>query len=255
MGSKCLALIIIRGSILILALPKSQKSGKLINKFGNLSVLNTNIMNNMIKVLLVDDHELVRSGIAALLNAMDDITVIEACDCGEEAIQLIDKNQPDVILMDINMPGMGGLEACRRILNTLPEIKLIGLSAYDNGHIPRQLHKLGVAGFVSKGSPVNDMVTAIRSVMSGNSYIQEDAMVHHNSSVFAKLSQREVEVTRLILQGRSIPEIADILQINPKTVNTYRYRLYDKLQIKNDVELTHLAAKFNFLTNELLYAV
>ncbi|WP_347988418.1 response regulator [Methylomonas sp. AM2-LC] len=206
----------------------------------------------MIKVLLVDDHELVRSGIEALLNAMDDITVIAACDCGEQALELIDKNPPDVILMDINMPGMGGLEACRRILNTLPEIKLIGLSAYDNGQVPRQLLRLGVEGFVSKGSPVIEMVDAIRAVMSGKRHIRSESIQASENSIFAKLSQRELEVAGLILQGKSIPDMADTLQINAKTVNTYRYRLYEKLNIKNDVELMHLAVKFNILNSEIL---
>ena len=119
----------------------------------------------MIKVLLVDDHELVRSGIEALLNAIDDIAVVAVCDCGEQALQAIGKEQPDVILIDINMPGMGGFEACRRILQIQPKpkIKLIGLSAADKGPLPRQLLKLGVDGFVSKSTPVNEMVIAIRA--------------------------------------------------------------------------------------------
>ncbi|MGD0959045.1 MAG: response regulator [Methylomonas sp.] len=201
----------------------------------------------MIKVLLVDDHELVRSGIEALLNATDDINVIAACDSGEQALQVIGDYPPDVILMDINMPGIGGLEACRRIINTLPEIKLIGLSAYDNGQVPRQLLKLGVKGFVSKGSPVCEMVTAIRAVMSGHSYISAESLGIADDSIFTRLSQRETEIAGMILQGKSIQEMADALQINSKTVNTYRYRLYDKLNIKNDIELMHLAVKLNVL--------
>lgn len=203
----------------------------------------------MIKVLLVDDHELVRSGIAALLNAMDDITVIAACDCGEQAIQIIDQNPPDVILMDINMPGMGGIEACRRISHALPNIKLIGLSAYDNGKVPNHLLNIGVNGFVSKGSPVIEMVTAIRVVMSGNRYIHSESKSNIEQSVFSILSQRETQIVNMILQGRSIQEMAASLAINTKTVNTYRYRIYKKLNIKNDVELMHLAVKFNLLNS------
>lgn len=209
----------------------------------------------MIKVLLVDDHELVRSGIEALLNAMEDITVVAVCDCGEQALQVISKEPPDVILMDINMPGMGGLEACRRILQTLPQIKLIGLSVHNNGPLPQQLLKLGVEGFVSKGSRVDEMVRAIRTVMSGKRYLCQDvasnialeSLPDSATPPFTKLSQRESEVVRLILQGRSIQEMSEALQLSAKTVNTYRYRLYSKLQIKNDVELTRLAVKFNYL--------
>jgi len=211
----------------------------------------------MIKVLLVDDHELVRSGIEALLNAMDDITVVAVCDCGEQALQVITHEPPDIILMDINMPGMGGVEACRRILQILPDIKLIGLSVHNNGQIPQQLIKLGVGGFVSKCSPVSEMVTAIRDVMSGKRYLCQDVASNlaflsadYETPPFTKLSQRESEVVRMILQGRSIPEMSEALQLSTKTVNTYRYRLYSKLKIKNDVELTRLAVKFNYLDTE-----
>ena len=203
----------------------------------------------MIKVLLVDDHALVRSGIEALLNAMDDIKVIGACDCGEQALKAVNKERPDVILMDINMPGMGGLEACRRILQTLPDIKLIGLSVHDNGQIPKQLLKLGVKGFVSKGSPVQEMVNAIRAVISGKQYVTLSTPTSVETKPFAKLSTRELEVAQLIVQGLSIQEISTALQLNTKTINTYRYRLYEKLKIKNDVELTHLAVKFDILNN------
>ncbi len=208
-------------------------------------------LKNMIKVLLVDDHELVRSGIEALLNATDNIAVVGVCDSGEHALQVIEKESPDVILMDINMPGMGGFEACRRILQISPNIKIIGLSVHNNGPIPMQLIKLGIAGFVSKSSPVTEMVKAISTVMSGNRYLSPDVAVDSlmtpEGSPFTILSQRESEVVGLILQGKSIQDITEILQLNAKTVNTYRYRLYKKLDIKNDVELTRLAVKFNFL--------
>jgi two-component system invasion response regulator UvrY len=207
----------------------------------------------MIKVLLVDDHALVRSGIAALLNETEDMTVVAGCDCGEQALQIIDNEPPDVILMDINMPGMGGIEASRRILKSFPKIKLIGLSAQNNLSLTQQLLKLGVEGFVSKVAPVDDMITAIRNVMAGNNYLDQPlAKKDLNDSpsaenFFSKLSHREAEVVRLILQGRSIQEMSTGLKLSDKTINTYRYRVYSKLKIKNDVELTRLAVKFNYL--------
>ena len=208
----------------------------------------------MIKVLLVDDHELVRSGIEALLNAVEDISVFAVCDCGEKALQLIATERPDVVLMDVNMPGMGGFEACRRILQCFPKVNVIGLSVHNGGPIPQQLLKLGVGGFVSKASPVNEMVDAIRVVMSGRRYLCKDvasnlAFESINSeeiSPFLHLSQRESEVAQMILRSKGIQEIAEALTISDKTVNTYRYRLYAKLKIKNDVELTRLATKYNF---------
>lgn len=208
----------------------------------------------MIKVLLVDDHELVRSGIEALLNAVEDISVVAVCDCGEQALQVIGDNPPDVVLMDVNMPGMGGFEACRRILQTFPAVKIIGLSVHNGGPIPQQLLKLGVGGFVSKASQVSEMVAAIRTVMAGRRYLCQDvasnlvfeSMEHEESSPFFQLSQREAEVAQMILRGKGIQEIAEVLSLSDKTVNTYRYRLYAKLKIKNDVELTRLAVKHHY---------
>ncbi len=208
----------------------------------------------MIKVLLVDDHELVRSGIEALLNAVEDIDVVAVCDCGETALQVIGTEPPDVVLMDVNMPGMGGFEACRRILQSFPSVKIIGLSVHNGGPIPQQLLKLGVEGFVSKASPVNEMVSAIRTVMSGKRYLCQDVAsnlvfesIHsEDNSPFFQLSQREAEVAQMILAGKGIQDIAGALALSDKTVNTYRYRLYAKLKIKNDVELTRLALKHNY---------
>ncbi len=209
----------------------------------------------MIKVLLVDDHELVRSGIEALLATEKDITVVAVCNCGERALQIVDEDPPDVILMDINMPGIGGFEACRRILQNRPAIKIIALSVHNDGPIPQQLLKLGVVGFVSKASPVSEMVAAINTVMAGKRYLCQDVASNlafqylpgADVSPFLQLSQREAEVVHLILRGNSIQEMSEALALSDKTVNTYRYRVYRKLSIKNDVELTRLAVKFNYL--------
>lgn len=213
----------------------------------------------MIKVLLVDDHELVRTGIEVLLNAVEDLSVIGVCGCGEQALDVVERDRPDVILMDINMPGMGGVEACRRILQRDPEAKLIAVSVHNDGPIPQQVLKMGVMGFISKGSPVEEMVTAIRIVSEGRRYLCQEVANNlalqntpgNSESPFVKLSQREAEVVNLILQGKSIPEMAEILLISDKTINTYRYRLYQKLGIKNDVELTRLAVKFDYIDQQL----
>ncbi len=211
----------------------------------------------MIKVLLVDDHELVITGIEALLNKEEDIQVVGVTHCGESAIEMLDEIKPDVILMDVNMPGIGGVEACRRVLQKYSDIKIIALSVHNDGPIPQQLLKLGALGFISKGSPVNEMITAIRSVSQGKRYLCSEvannlafqSIQGDKESPFEKLSQRESEVTNLILQGKSIQEMSDLLVLSDKTINTYRYRLYDKLKVKNDVELTRLAVKFNRIDN------
>jgi len=206
----------------------------------------------IIKVLVVDDHELVRTGIEVLLNSFDDILVTAVCGSGEDAVKLVEEQSPDVVLMDINMPGIGGVEACRRILKEQPDTKIIVVSVYDDGPLPQQLLKLGVKGFVSKGASVNEMVDAIRTVMHGKRFLSSDIAenlafqgLDGAETPFAKLSQRESEVSNLILQGKSIQEMADMLKLSDKTINTYRYRLYEKLNVKNDVELTRLALKYN----------
>lgn len=214
----------------------------------------------MINVLLVDDHELVRTGIEALLNSQDDITVTGVTNCGEKAIDMLEDMEPDIVLMDVNMPGIGGVEACRRVLQKHPDIKVIALSVHNDGPIPQQLLKLGALGFISKGSPVDEMVDSIRTVMSGKRYLCSEVannlafqnLPGADESPFTKLSQRESEVVNLILQGKSIKEMSALLVLSDKTVNTYRYRLYEKLKVKNDVELTRLAVKFKHIDNGLI---
>ena len=210
----------------------------------------------MINVLLVDHHELVRTGIEALLNATEDITVVGVAESGEEALDKIATLSVDVVLMDINMFGIGGLEACRR----KTDVKIIVISSNNDSPIPPHLFKLGVLGFISKESHAEEMLNAIRKVMAGDRYLSTDVaynLASHSlpgdhESPFSKLSRRESEVVTLILEGKSIKEMSDLLIISDKTINTYRYRLYDKLNIKNDVELTRLAYKFGQLDMALI---
>ena len=214
----------------------------------------------MINIMLVDDHELVRAGIQALLNTVEAISVIGVASSGEEAVDAVVALKPDVVLMDINMPGIGGVEACRRILQHNTDIKIIALSVCNDGPIPHQLLKLGIMGFISKGSPAEEMTNAINKVMTGKRYLCAEVannmafqgLPGSNASPFSKLSQRESEVVALILQGKTIKEMAELLVLSDKTVNTYRYRLYEKLSIKNDVELTRLAIKFGYIDTALI---
>jgi two-component system, NarL family, invasion response regulator UvrY len=212
----------------------------------------------MIRILLVDDHELVRTGFEAMLNAADDMTVVGVAQSGEEAVNAVAKLAADVVLMDIIMPGIGGVEACRRMLKHDQKVKIIAISAYKDGPIPQQLLKIGVMGFITKGSSLEEMIFAIRKVMTGKRYLCTEVannialqgLPDSIESPFAKLSHRESEVVTLILQGKTIQEMAKMMTLSDKTVNTYRYRLYEKLQIKNDVELTRLAVKFGHMMPE-----
>ncbi len=210
----------------------------------------------MINVLLVDDHELVRTGIEHLLNDSSGISVIGVASTGEEAIECVERLQPDVVLMDINMPGIGGIEASRKLYQKHKNVKIIALSVHDDGPFPQHLLRVGAHGFISKHSPVKEMVNAIRIVNQGKRYLCADVanklalsaiQGKPNASPFDTLSKREMEVVILTLQGKSIPEIAEMLMISPKTVNTYRYRVYEKVAVKNDVELTRLAVRHKLI--------
>jgi len=207
----------------------------------------------MIKVLLVDDHELITTAIKSLLNAADNITVVGVAESGEQSLLAVEAMHPDVVLMDVEMPGMGGAEACRRILKIHPEIKIIGLSQHDNNSVPKQLLKIGAVGFISKKSSSEEMIHTIHKVMAGDIYLCSDVAnkfiiktkTKDENDPCSILSPRELEVVRFILQGKSIQEMVEILGIKDKTVNTFRYRIYKKLQVKNDVELIRLVDKFN----------
>lgn len=209
----------------------------------------------MVNVLLVDDHELVRTGIEHLLKESSGINVVGVACSGEEAIEQVDHLRPDVVLMDINMPGIGGIEASRKISRRYPDVKIIALTVHADGPFPQRLLSAGAHGYISKSSPVNELVSAVWSVFNGRRYLSADvasemafANLHGGSeSPFSQLSQRELQVVTMTLQGKSIQEMSKLLAISVKTVSTYRYRVYDKLCIKNDVELTRLATKYRLI--------
>lgn len=210
----------------------------------------------MINVLLVDDHILVRTGIEHLLEESSGISVIGVACSGEEALEQVKALKPDVVLMDINMPGIGGIEASRKINQRHPEVKIIVLSVYADGPFPHQLLSIGAHGYISKSCPPNELISAVWAVFNGRRYLSADVANelalstlpgNSNASPFEQLSQRELQVVMMTLQGKSIQEMAEMLRISPKTVNTYRYRLYEKLGVKNDVELTRLSVKYKLI--------
>lgn len=211
---------------------------------------------NQINILLVDDHELVRSGIEQLLTSDPDINVLAVASSGEEAIQLNDQIRPDVILMDLNMPGMGGSEAIKCIIRHQPDAKIIALSVYDDGPVPHQTLSIGAKGYINKGCPVDEMIKAIVMVYQGKNYLSSAVatnMVFGNNepekNAFSQLSSRELQIVSKILEGEKINDIAVALSISPKTVNTHRYRAHEKLGVGGDIELVKLAINEGFITN------
>lgn len=213
----------------------------------------------MIQVMLVDDHRLVRSGLKKLVDDAGDMKVVAEADTGEQALEAVRKQAPDVILMDINMPGIGGLEATRRMLQSKPGLKVIGLSMHAEDPFPSRLLAVGAAGYLTKDCAAEEILTAIRKVHSGGHYITPTvagnlavslATGKNQNSPFAALSQREMQVMLMVTNGSSIQEISDSLCLSPKTVSTYRYRLFEKLGVDNDVELTRMAMRHGILESD-----
>lgn len=208
-----------------------------------------------VRVLLVDDHELVRTGIRRLLDDFDDIEVIGEADSGEAAIELVRQHNPQVVLMDVNMPGIGGLEATRKLIQIAPETKVIVVTIHLDEPFPTRLLEAGASGYLTKGCAVAEIVDAIRQVSKGKRFIGSDVaqqlaltmLPGSDKSPFDALSQRELQVMLMVTQGQKIQEIADKLCLSPKTVSTYRYRLFEKLDVKSDVELTHLAMRHGMI--------
>lgn len=209
-------------------------------------------MVSVIKVLVVDDHELVRTGIARILNDAPGIKVVAEADCGEEAIVQVRRHQPDVVLMDLNMPGMGGLEATRKLLKSYPELKIIVVTVHAVDPYPTHLLRAGVSGYLTKGCAVDEIINAIRSVHDGKHYIgaevaQSIASTLISGAPFERLSQREMQVMQMIVQGGKAQDISDRLCLSPKTVSTYRHRIYEKLGVQSDVELAHVAMRYGMI--------
>jgi two-component system invasion response regulator UvrY len=212
----------------------------------------------MIKVLLVDDHELVRTGIRHILEEVGDLDVVGEAANGEAALKLACKLVPDVVLMDLNMPGIGGIEATRRLVHMLPGIKVIALSVLDEEPFPRRLHEAGAAGYLTKGCPAKEMIEAVRTVNRGFPYVSSNVARKHMladwkgvaSTPFAELSSREMQVAMMILEGRRTQEISETLSLSPKTVSTYRQRIYEKLDLRTDVDLTRLAYRHGLIRED-----
>jgi two-component system, NarL family, invasion response regulator UvrY len=210
----------------------------------------------MIRILLVDDHQLFLTGIGSVLGEAADMQVVGEASSGEEAVEFVRKSPPDVILMDLNMPGIGGIEATRKILRIEPDVKIIAVTALTDDPFPNQLLDAGALGYISKGCPADQLFGAIHSVMNGRHYISADVaqklalgrMAGRNGeSPLEKLSAREMQVMLMIVGGQSTQAISDALFLSPKTVSTYRHRLYEKLGVTNDVELTRFAIRHHVI--------
>ena len=210
----------------------------------------------MINVLLVDDHELVRTGIRRILDDIRGFKVIGEAKTGEEAVQFCRQHAPNIVLMDMNMPGMGGLEATKKVCRYCPDVKIIVLTVNCEDPFPSKVMQIGAHGFLTKGAGSDEMVRAIRCVHAGQRYIapeiaQQIALAQfsgrNDENPFASLSDRELQIMLMITKGEKVQTIADQLNLSSKTVNSYRYRMFEKLNVGGDVELTHLAIRHKMI--------
>lgn len=209
----------------------------------------------MIKVLLVDDHNLVRLALKNILTPTIDIKVVGEAESGESAISLVRELKPDIVMMDVQMPGIGGLETTHRLLQANPKLKIIVLTAHEEDPFPYSFVHAGAAGYLTKNTGADELLLAIRNVYAGHPYItasiaQQLALKQISyaaESPFATLSKRELQVMWMIANGNKVKDIAQKLCLSVKTISTYRLRLFQKLQIKNDVELTRLAMRYGMI--------
>lgn len=211
----------------------------------------------MIKVLIVDDHALVRMGIRRLLEDMPDVEVVADAESGEQALLLVRTHSPDVVLLDMKMPGIDGWEVTRRLKKSNPCIKVIAVTAMTSDPLPTRVLQLGAMGYLTKESGAQEMAAAIRKVAKGEKYLSAEiaqkmainSLQEANDSPFDMLSEREMQVMLMITGGMDVPDIAERLFLSSKTINGYRYRMFEKLGIKNDVELTYMAMKHRIIDN------
>jgi len=209
----------------------------------------------LIKVLLVDDHPLVRTGIKRLLQDVPGMKVVGEASNGEDAVALARELVPDVVVMDVNMRGIGGFGATQRMIRHNPDIKILALTIYGDEPYPSRLLQAGASGYITKGCDPEEMIRAIRTIYSGQRYISPEIaqqiaikrVTKGEESPLDLLSERELQIMLMITQGQKVQDISKKLCLSPKTVNSYRYRIFEKLSINSDVELTLLAMRLGMI--------
>jgi len=213
-----------------------------------------------IRVLVTDDHAIVRDGICALLALTGDIEAVGEATNGREALEMVRKLAPDVVLMDIAMPLMDGLEATRRIHKEFPQTKVIVLTQYEDREYVLPVIEAGASGFISKTAASSELTSAIRSVYRGDSFLspsvarllvedyREMAKAGKSRDVSEQLTGREREILKLLAEGHSTHEIAQLLVISPKTVERHKTNLMAKLDIHNRLDLFKYALRKGIIT-------
>ena len=207
-------------------------------------------------IVLVDDHAVVRAGVRRLLEQELLFEVIGEAESGEKAYQILAELKPDVMVMDLSMPGMGGLEAIRRILMRYEKAKILVLSMHEDLSFANQALKLGAKGYLTKNTLADDLVKSIETVTQGNVFLSDEiakkmAMqsISGNQDPVHELSAREFEIFRLLAEGLDIDAIASTLNISSKTVSNYQTMIKQKLDINTPIELIRYAIKVGVIKN------
>lgn len=204
-----------------------------------------------IRVYVVDDHALVRAGMRMILSAEADIEVVGEAESGEDALPEIRALKPDIVLCDLHLPGVSGLEVTERIVRGEYGPKVIVVSVLEDGPMPKRMIAAGAAGYVGKGGDARELLRAVREVASGRRFLasrvaQSLALsgLDATESPFDSLSPRETEVAMLLVQGMRQEEIARRLSLSAKTINTHKTRLFEKLQVHDSIALARLASQY-----------
>lgn len=216
-------------------------------------------MSEKIRIVLVDDHAVLRAGLTALLNAEADMEVVGEAGDGTASLRVVADQQPDVILLDINMPNMSGLEALAPLRQVAPQSRVLVLTMHDDQTYLRQVLSQGGAGYVLKQAADSELLTAIRTVYHGGAFLHPahaQALLttpatgtpNGSQDDLSLLSEREVEVLKYIALGHSNKEIAELLYLSVKTVETYKTRIMEKLDVKSRAALVRFALKQGLLT-------
>ena len=207
-------------------------------------------MANPMRILLVDDHAVVRAGFKTLLENQGDLQVIAEAESGEAACRLFIEHAPDIVIMDLSMPGVGGIEAIRRIVSRASDARVLVFSMHEDILFVEQALQAGARGYIGKSSAPVVLVEAVRQIANGNIYIDPDIAqrlayqkVKGNNSPFQILSTREFEIVCLLAEGLSVNAIANRLALGYKTVANYATQIKSKLEVENNAELTRLAIR------------
>ena len=208
------------------------------------------MLSDQITIMLVDDHAVVRMGFKLLLEGASEISVIGEADSGEEAVKTFQELNPDVVVMDISMPGIGGLEAIDRILAKEPGQKILVLSGHEDVMHARRVLKAGATGYLTKRSAAEALIEAVKTVNKGRTYLepqiaQELAVeqVSGKKDPVDSLSEKEFKVFVALAKGRSVQDIAEVMSLSPRTVGTHLYNIKQKLNASNSAELAIIAMR------------